>query len=292
MLQRLVVRSGPRGGQPYGCSRRLARSPPLSPQNELFSLPVAAEQGLVLGRVVELPHPSTRLPREKPLPKPKAPTKWEAYAKSKGIVKRKRSARVWDEEQGEWRGRHGYRRVGDPDDKPILDAKSWETTGGEDPFSKAASEKKSRVSAQAWRQAANQGRAAAAGGGGMPGLSARGAPLGVIKSAAIARQSTASKGAHRSVPSFLPFLFRRRGGRSAAQSACPHALRGYPARLWLPPLPGACCGAPPSMGAHLRVNAETSSGAVAGLGLPRSNAHSFALMTCRRRSDFWDRPCD
>lgn len=239
----------------------LTPSPPS--QNELFSLPVATEQGLVLGRVVELPPPSTRLPREKPLPKPRAPTKWEAYAKSKGIVKRKRSARVWDEEQGEWRGRHGYRRVGDPDDKPILDAKSWETTGSEDPFSKAASEKKSRVAAQEWRQAANQGRAAAAGGKGMPGLSARGAPLGVIKSAAIARQSTASKGAPPDkLPScsFFFTFFLPAGGALCSPDAFPYALRGCPARLWLPPLPGACCGAPLSMGAHLRVNAETQPG--------------------------------
>lgn len=37
-------------------------------QNELFALPEAEEQGLVAGRLVKLPDPTTRVPREKPLP--------------------------------------------------------------------------------------------------------------------------------------------------------------------------------------------------------------------------------
>jgi len=206
----------------------------------------------VLGRVVELPGPATRLPREKPLPKPRPPTKWEAYAKSKGIVKRKRSARVWDEEQGEWRGRHGYRRVGDPDSVAVMEAKSWETTGAEDPFSAAAAEKKGRVNAQAWRQAANEGRAGGAGGKG----GGAGAPLGVVKAAAIARQSTASKGAPPSPSPRRARRCRRAGGTGAVQ---PTRLvprhRGHPARLWLP---SGTLRRAISMGVHLRVNAETS----------------------------------
>ena len=35
--------------------------------------------------VAKLPPPSYRLPREKPAPKPKAMTKWEKYAKEKGL---------------------------------------------------------------------------------------------------------------------------------------------------------------------------------------------------------------
>ena len=38
----------------------------------------------------KFPPPSTILPREKPVPKPKAPTKWEKYAKEKGIEKKKK----------------------------------------------------------------------------------------------------------------------------------------------------------------------------------------------------------
>lgn len=36
--------------------------------------------------VAQLPDPKTLLPREKPVPKPKPATKWEEYAKLKGIV--------------------------------------------------------------------------------------------------------------------------------------------------------------------------------------------------------------
>jgi len=213
-------------------------------QNDLFALPVAAEQGLVLGRVVELPPPSTRLPREKPLPKPRPLTKWEAYAKTKGIVKRKRSARVWDEDQGEWRGRHGYRRVSDPDDVAIVEAKAWETAGNEDPFSKALSEKKSRVSAQAWRQAANEGRA----GGGRPPAGGAGAPLGVVKSAAIARVSTASTGT-RPAPRArrAPRRPSAAGGTGAVQPTAPGPTHhGGTLRRACGSPSGRRCGAPHS----------------------------------------------
>lgn len=47
-----------------------------------------------MGRIAQLPPPSTPLPRAKPLPKPREPTKWEAFAQRKGIVKRKRGKEV------------------------------------------------------------------------------------------------------------------------------------------------------------------------------------------------------
>ena len=49
--------------------------------NHLFSLPSSVVEKV---KCVQLPAPTTRIPREKPLPKPKLPTKWEAFAKSKG----------------------------------------------------------------------------------------------------------------------------------------------------------------------------------------------------------------
>jgi hypothetical protein len=230
----------------------------------------------VLGRVVELPPPSTRLPREKPLPRPKPPTKWEEYAKKKGIVKRKRSQRVWDEEQGEWRGRHGFNRVADPNDTPIVEAKAWEQSGAEDPFTLGEREKKSRVSAQAWREAANVARGAKAGGGGksralagasggLPGLAdARGAPLGVVKTAAIAARSTASKGAFCPWP-LAALLLYLCGGPCAvqptahapcvAETLAPARLRRGPPR----------CASPGPMGVHLLLNAADHPWPVAGL---------------------------
>lgn len=70
---------------------------------------------------MELPRPTNPLPRWKPLPKPKAPTKWELFARKKGIGKyggnlkggaaledRKKNM-VYDEESGEWVKKWGYK---------------------------------------------------------------------------------------------------------------------------------------------------------------------------------------
>ena len=57
--------------------------------------------------MTQLPAPVTLLPREKPLPKPKPPTKWERFAKAKGISHKKRERQEWDEERQEWVNRWG-----------------------------------------------------------------------------------------------------------------------------------------------------------------------------------------
>jgi hypothetical protein len=41
-----------------------------------------------------------------------------------GIVKRKRSKLEFDEQNDEWRRRHGYKRVNDENDIPIIEAKA------------------------------------------------------------------------------------------------------------------------------------------------------------------------
>lgn len=71
---------------------------------------------------LSLPPAELALPRWKPLPKAKPPTKWEAFAKKKGIGKFANSANgkgaaleerrknlVYDEESGEWKRKWGYR---------------------------------------------------------------------------------------------------------------------------------------------------------------------------------------
>lgn len=105
----------------------------------------AAPVAPVPGRVVDLPKPSTSLPRAKPPPQPRAPTRWEAFAARKGIDKKaKRSKLVFDEGEGEWRRRHGYKRAGDDSDIPIVDAKPGDGPGS-DPFGEAALARKERV---------------------------------------------------------------------------------------------------------------------------------------------------
>lgn len=88
---------------------------------QLFALPGEAVQG---GRLVSLPAPTTPLPREKPVPKPKPLTKWQRFAQERGIRKRKRSKLVYDEEAGEWRRRHGYKRANDDEDVPVIEARA------------------------------------------------------------------------------------------------------------------------------------------------------------------------
>lgn len=125
----------------------------------LFSLPAEPVPG---GRIVALPAPLTPLPREKPLPKPKPLTKWQRFAQEKGIRKRKRSKLVFDEEQQEWRRRHGKDRAGDANDLVAVEARSGvdDAPGAEDPFTRMAREKKERVKGNERRQAANLVRAA------------------------------------------------------------------------------------------------------------------------------------
>lgn len=63
--------------------------------NQIFQLPTTKVDNEV---VIKLPAPTTRLPRAKPAPKAKELSKWEKYAKEKGITIRKKSKATWDEE--------------------------------------------------------------------------------------------------------------------------------------------------------------------------------------------------
>ncbi|KAG8952612.1 Rhodanese- sulfurtransferase [Tulasnella sp. 424] len=73
---------------------------------QVFALPTRSS---VHGPLAILPQPTTKLPRAKPLPKPRMLTKWEKFANTKGISHRKRINKVFDEEKQEWVARWGYR---------------------------------------------------------------------------------------------------------------------------------------------------------------------------------------
>ena len=109
--------------------------------NQLFNLPVERVEDVI---VAKLPKGTIVYPREKPLPKAKPLTKWEQYAKLKGIHKKKKSRKVYDEVKKEWRPTWGYKRANDS-------TKDWliEIGKNEDPnqdfFAKRTSEKNERV---------------------------------------------------------------------------------------------------------------------------------------------------
>ncbi|KAH3672763.1 hypothetical protein WICMUC_004169 [Wickerhamomyces mucosus] len=85
--------------------------------NQILSLPIktTTESNGSSGQsssitLVQLPQPTTDLPREKPLPKAKEPTKWELFAAKKGIKAKEKSGKmVYDEATGEWVPKWGYK---------------------------------------------------------------------------------------------------------------------------------------------------------------------------------------
>ncbi|KAF6982268.1 hypothetical protein CFC21_000683 [Triticum aestivum] len=127
--------------------------------NALFSLPATEGRD---GPLVRLPPPTNRLPREKHLPRPKPPTKWEQFAKSKGIIKHKKNKRAWDEQTNSWKRTYGYDRVNDDRDVPIIEAKLTDEPGV-DPFAQRREEKKGRVDKQEKNRLGNLKNAAKVG---------------------------------------------------------------------------------------------------------------------------------
>lgn len=61
--------------------------------------------------VAKLPKPTYQLPRARKLPQPKQLTKWEQFAKEKGIKKKKKDKKVWDSELDKWVPTYGYQKV-------------------------------------------------------------------------------------------------------------------------------------------------------------------------------------
>ncbi|KAL9957536.1 hypothetical protein ACROYT_G039177 [Oculina patagonica] len=90
--------------------RNLARDSTQLLFNAIWKLPSERSEGLVLAK---LPEPRTVIPREKPIPKPKQPSKWEEFAKRKGITKKKRERMILDKNTQEWKPRYGYKRAND-----------------------------------------------------------------------------------------------------------------------------------------------------------------------------------
>ncbi|XP_052784785.1 ribosome biogenesis regulatory protein homolog [Mya arenaria] len=109
--------------------------------NKIWQLPTERIENVV---VAQLPGPSTPIPREKPVPKPKPETKWEKYAKIKGIQNKKKSRMVWDEESKTYKPRWGYKR-GRDETKSFALVVPQNVDPYEDQFAKKMSEKKERV---------------------------------------------------------------------------------------------------------------------------------------------------
>lgn len=85
--------------------KALARAGTQSLIHELWQLPTDLVDGFP---VAKLPAPTFELPREKPVPVPKPPTKWETFATAKGILNKKRSRMEFDEDTETFMPRFGF----------------------------------------------------------------------------------------------------------------------------------------------------------------------------------------
>jgi regulator of ribosome biosynthesis len=104
--------------------------------NKVFSLPLSTADHAKDTPFVVLTGKTEsvlQLPRSLPLPAPEKKTRWEKYADDKGIVKKKRSRMVYDEQAKDFVPRWGADST-----KKIADKHNWliESNSTEDPFEK------------------------------------------------------------------------------------------------------------------------------------------------------------
>jgi len=76
--------------------------------NKLYQLKTETKEDVVS---VVLPPPQIRIPREKHAPKPKPLSKWEQYAKTKGIATTNKTKKTWDTELKRWVPRYGAKKA-------------------------------------------------------------------------------------------------------------------------------------------------------------------------------------
>ncbi|BGP38764.1 Rhodanese-related sulfurtransferase [Rhodotorula kratochvilovae] len=95
--------------------------------------------------IASLPPIATALPREKPLPKLAPETKWQAFAKAKGIApKEKKDRMVYDEERQEWVPRWGYKGKNKDKEEQWIHEVPNNVDPNFDPRAAAKQERKSR----------------------------------------------------------------------------------------------------------------------------------------------------
>ncbi|RZF40983.1 hypothetical protein LSTR_LSTR006286 [Laodelphax striatellus] len=111
--------------------------------NKIWELPAEKQEEAV---VVKLPKQNNYvLPREKHIPKPRPLTKWEAFAKEKGLQKKKKVKVTWDDILKKWVPVHGFKKAVSEKDKNWLIEVPQNADPYEDQFEKKATAKKERV---------------------------------------------------------------------------------------------------------------------------------------------------
>ncbi|PFH36152.1 ribosome biogenesis regulatory protein (rrs1) protein [Besnoitia besnoiti] len=96
---------------------------------QLCALPhESTEDGLLVALPPPVKNSAFKMPRMHPVPAARPLTRWEQFAKEKGIQKRKRSRLVWDEHTRDWVPRWGHKGV---QQKKALAEAVIEAKGGE-----------------------------------------------------------------------------------------------------------------------------------------------------------------
>ncbi|KAF8339043.1 ribosome biogenesis regulatory protein-domain-containing protein [Cantharellus anzutake] len=122
----------------------------------LFSLPTKQSPD---GPLAQLPNPTTLLPRAKPLPKPKPPTKWEQFVAAKGIRQRRKESKVWDDNKQDWVRRWGRGGKNKEKEEQWLHEIPDGAPDDYDPVAIARQERKGRVQKNERQRLANIARA-------------------------------------------------------------------------------------------------------------------------------------
>ncbi|CAB9502805.1 biogenesis regulatory protein homolog [Seminavis robusta] len=150
------------------------------------------------GPMVHLPtYDKIPIPRVLPPPPPKAETKWEKFAKERGIPlnKEKRSRKVWDEATDTWKFRHGYDKANAKDNNwPIMEVGGTDDPY-EDPWQKQRDAKFARTEDNRQNQMKNQERA---------GVLPKGAARKVLKSRTESRKAGREGGGNAGLPVGVP----------------------------------------------------------------------------------------
>jgi len=134
--------------------------------NQLLSTCPIARSSDNTSMTLTLPPTNTPLPREKPIPAEKPLTKWQEFAKKKGITgKEKTGKMVYDEEKGDWVPKWGYKgknKDGMDDWIVEVDEKKEAATGvAGDQRREKREERKERIRRQERKMRANEKRGAA-----------------------------------------------------------------------------------------------------------------------------------
>ncbi|XP_012284034.1 ribosome biogenesis regulatory protein homolog [Orussus abietinus] len=126
--------------------------------NKIWTLPTERQEETI---VVKLPSPKFILPRARRVPKPKPLTKWQQFAKEKGIRsgKKDKTKVKWDEELRKWIPSFGYQRVKAAEQKEWLVELGANQSSTEDPFATANAAKKERQAKNELQRLRNIARA-------------------------------------------------------------------------------------------------------------------------------------